>query len=240
MIQQVAEFLFTKVQKKKRKKGRYIVMIIIGRKGKAMGEIVRKFEFRNGGVDRWIGVKKIKERERENRWYLTGNVTRCHKGTFPMDQGQNILTYDIHKWQVFHLVHVAVDRDRISFFFFFWMWTWYLDLSQNFTILLFIRRIIDKLTRPDFVRVENLECWGKKKEKKIARLVWKSFHASTKNLRYFPSLRRFVESCTVNSTKTFRNERVLHLRSFFLVTEISSTEERTEKFAKKNFAKIEQ
>lgn len=119
MIQQVAEFLFTKVQKKKRKKGRYIVMIIIGRKGKAMGEIVRKFEFRNGGVDRWIGVKKIKERERENRWYLTGNVTRCHKGTFPMDQGQNILTYDIHKWQVFHLVHVAVDRDRISFFFFF-------------------------------------------------------------------------------------------------------------------------
>lgn len=117
MIQQVAEFLFTKVQKKKRKKGRYIVMIIIGRKGKAMGEIVRKFEFRNGGVDRWIGVKK--KRERENRWYLTGNVTRCHKGTFPMDQGQNILTYDIHKWQVFHLVHVAVDRDRISFFFFF-------------------------------------------------------------------------------------------------------------------------
>lgn len=117
MIQQVAEFLFTKVQKKKRKKGRYIVMIIIGRKGKAMGEIVRKFEFRNGGVDRWIGVKK--KRERENRWYLTGNVTRCHKGTFPMDQGQNILAYDIHKWQVFHLVHVAVDRDRISFFFFF-------------------------------------------------------------------------------------------------------------------------
>lgn len=81
---------------------------------------------------------------------------------------------------------------------------------------------------------------GKKKEKKIARLVWKSFHASTKNLRYFLSLRRFVESCTVNSTKTFRNERALHLRSFFLVTEISSTEERTEKFAKKNFAKIEQ
>ena len=117
MIQQVAEFLFTKVQKKKRKKGRYIVMIIIGRKGKAMGEIVRKFEFRNGGVDGWIGVKK--KRERENRWYLTRNVTRCHKGTFPMDQGQNILTYDIHKWQVFHLVHVAVDRDRISFFFFF-------------------------------------------------------------------------------------------------------------------------
>lgn len=65
MIQQVAEFLFTKVQKKKRKKGRYIVMIIIGRKGKAMGEIVRKFEFRNGGVDGWIGVKK--KRERENR-----------------------------------------------------------------------------------------------------------------------------------------------------------------------------
>lgn len=47
------------------------------------------------------------------------------------------------------------------------MWTWYLDLSQNFTILLFIRRIIDKLTRPDFVRVENLECWGKKKKKKL-------------------------------------------------------------------------
>lgn len=65
MIQQVAEFLFTKAQKKKRKKGRYIVMIIIGRKGKAMGEMLRKFEFRNGGIDRWIGVKKIKERERE-------------------------------------------------------------------------------------------------------------------------------------------------------------------------------